>query len=177
MGLETHVTVRMECDDWHPLEGTLSVIRGEEPFAAEIEPGFCIPIENKEDLYTGKGAVRRSSYKKKNGKTMYVMELEGDVSHLSVVNWFIIPIDQLRKAYEENREWDGNEGFFLKAITSWNTWKITCESHGIENLDNHKIVLTHKAGGILNDKVKLVIDGKEIKDNGYFVDFSKEKQS
>ena len=170
MGLETHVTVKMECDDWSPLEETLSVIRREYPFAAEIVPYFSIPIENKEDLYTSKGAVRRSSYQKKNGKTMYVMELEGDVSHLSVVNWFIIPIDQLKKAYEEKKDWDGDEGFFLKAITSMNEWKITCESHGIENLDNHKIKLTHKAcGNILKDNIKLVIDGKEVKDNGYAV--------
>lgn len=175
MSLETRVTVKMECDDWSPLEETLSVIRGEIPFAAEIVPYFHIPIEEKKHLYTGGGAVTRSSYQKKNGKTMYVMELEGEVNHLSVVNWFIIPIEKLRKAYEEKKDWDGDEGFFLKAITPQNEWKITCESYGVENLDNHKIKLTHKAcKNILKDNIKLVIDGKEVKDNGYAVDFEKE---
>ena len=172
MGLETHVTVKVECDDWYPLEDMLSIIRGEQPFAAEIEPYFFIPTEEKKDLYTGNGAVRRSSYQKKNGKTMYVMELHGEAHHLSVVNWFIIPVGELEKAYKENREWEGNEGFFIKAIPIGKEFRITCESHGVENLDNHKISLKYTPKGKMENRVKLVVDGKEVKDNGFYVDFN-----
>lgn len=179
MGLETNVDLTVWCDDYHALEDMLQyVINGN--LGMRMSPWLYGIRDSVEEQYFAEKSVERGS---ENG--MYFMKLHGMAHHLSVRDWFVLPIDEMRRAFREGRdvaEACGDSGFFLKLICRHEAcrFKIECTSEGREHLDDHEITLVacraSDTGGRAENKIALTIDGVAT-ESGYALDMEKENEN
>ena len=191
MSIDAVTEITLECSGENAcywLEETLRAIKGEKkddgskPWA-ELEPWFCLGLEDVTDMYEGNGPVTRSVKEDKKGNKTYVLTLNGEARGTSVLDWFRIKDDDLAKAHDKKKKEikDINKkGFFLRVILShpFNKWRITCDNDEDQGIDTHKIVLTSKAidpkdygnPTAISDMLKLNVDGKEV-ESGYCKSF------
>lgn len=162
MSLETNVDLTVWCDDYHALEDMLRCMTNVD-CSIKMSPWLFEIRDSVEEQYFESKSVERGF---KDG--MYFMKLHGMAHHLSVRDWFVLPVGETREAFKSGGDSYaacGDKGFFLKFISRHVTCKfdIECKSEGPEHLDDHEITMNVRRSLHVDDhlenKIRLKIDG------------------
>lgn len=170
MESKTNVIIRLECSGEEPLKDFLDIINGKADVHTNITPAFQLT----EGYIIGKK-------ERKHGHKRHFIELKGTVTGTSVLSWFKVPIDEIRQLpiLGKDKIDSLDNGFFLRLIEDYCFWKwrIFCKSKSADKHDDHEIILKSKSDepwksdySDYESKVTLIVDKKEVKDNGFFVD-------
>ena len=172
MSVETNVDLTVWCDDYHALEDMLRCMTNAD-CGMKMSPWLYDIRDSVEEQYFESKSVERGS---KDGT--YFMKLHGMAHHLSVRDWFVLPVGEMREAFKSGGDpyaACGDKGFFVKFISMYDTreFDIECRSEGPEHLDDHEITMNVRSSLRVGDhpenKILLKIDGIDT-ESGYSLD-------